>query len=403
MRKPSGAADYLLVTLSYLAFTLTDGAMRMLVLLHLHAQGETAWGLALILLPYEAAGVFTNLLSGFLGARFGLKPILTVGLLLQAGACLLLAADPARLSITYVALTQILSGVAKDFVKNSAKSYVKALQPENQGARLFRWVAWMTGSKNAMKGVGFFAGGALLGWVGFSGTNLGLGGALIAASAFSAVTLPSIKGRANARLRGVVLHDTSVLWLSGARLFLFGSRDTWFAVALPLFLASAGWPSITVGAVLAGWVVCYGAVQAFTPSLTRASNTRAASASTARWTLSLLLPLAPAALALWFLPNIASTATVLLAVSIYGVFFAVTSSLHSWLIVAAHDGEKLPERVGFYYAANAAGRLVGTACSGALFSAFPSPERGMAACIGASCCAAIIAAGCTRAHKRRLA
>jgi len=242
---------YLLVSACYQVFTLSDGALRMLVLLHLHAQGQTAWALALLLVPYELAGVLTNLLGGYLGARFGLKATLVLGLLLQAIACAMLAVDAALLTLGYVMATQVLSGVAKDLAKTSAKSYVRLLAPSRNDRGLFRLVAALTGSKNAMKGLGFFVGGALLAAAGFGPTNVALAALLAIACALALAVLPRVPGRAGTPLRSLLAHDADVRWLSAARLFLFGSRDAWFAVALPLFLVHAGWTSAGVGAFLA--------------------------------------------------------------------------------------------------------------------------------------------------------
>lgn len=381
---------YLLVTLCYWGFTLSDGALRMLVLLHLHEQGQTAWGLALVLLPYEAAGVLTNLLGGFLGARFGLKPTLVAGLLLQTLACALLCAEPSSLTVAYVAATQVLSGVAKDLAKTSAKSYVKALQPPDGTAGLFRWVAALTGSKNAMKGLGFFLGGALLSTLGFRETNLALAALLGGFAALAVASLPTVPGRPQATLRGVLRQDAAMWWLSAARMFLFGSRDAWFAVAVPLYLVGAGWSHLTVGGFLAVWVLVYGVVQAAAPRLTRGRDPAHGARATATWTAALLAPLVPAALLLE--PNDAPATVTAAVLCAYGALFAVTSSLHSWLVVAMHDDARATERVGFYYAANALGRLAGTAASGWLFGAAADRGDGLTACLWASCAAVCAAA-----------
>jgi MFS family permease len=403
MTPRTALGGYLLVTLCYWAFTLSDGALRMLVLLHLHDRGQTAWALALVLIPYEVAGVVTNLLGGYLGARFGLRPTLSLGLLLQAAACAMLAADAATLSVTYVAVTQVLSGVAKDLAKTSAKSYVKALQPTADGARLFRWVAWLTGSKNTMKGLGFFAGGALLAWIGFGPTNRWLAAALAGCAALAFVTLPRVAGRRGAAPLDVLRQDAAMGWLAAARVFLFGARDAWFAVAVPLFLVGRGWTPVEVGAFLAGWVVVYGVVQSQAPRLTQVSRPADGARLVARWTAALLLPLLPAALLLPRGPD--PTVVAAVALCVFGGLFAVTSSLHSWLVVALHDDHRGPERVGFYYAANAVGRLLGTALSGALFGAVAAHgdvDAGLAACLYAACVAACLAVACTSRLTRTL-
>jgi hypothetical protein len=400
MTQPRAIRGYLLVTLCYWAFTLSDGALRMLVLLHLHAQGQTAWALALILLPYEAAGVATNLFGGFLGGRLGLRLPLVLGLALQAAACWMLASDPDRLTLAFVAGAQCLSGVAKDLVKTSAKSYVKALAPTGGSAGLFRWVAWMTGSKNAMKGLGFFVGGALLTWSGFSGTNIALASLLALFAGFAAGTLPRIQGRPGVSILSVARQDARIWWLSAARLLLFGSRDAWFAVALPLFLVQAGWTHLAVGAALASWIIIYGAVQAAAPRLTQVQTPPSGARATFAWTTLLLGPLLPAA---FFIQRSAHPEVVAAAaLTGYGAVFAITSSLHSWLVVAMHDDDRSAERVGFYYSANAVGRMAGTLASGALFSAAASATQGLAWCMHAACCAILLSAACTAALRRAL-
>lgn len=380
---------YLAVTLSYWAFTLSDGALRMLVLLHLHAQGQTAWALALMLVPYELAGVVTNLLGGWLGARFGQKPVLLLGLLLQLIACLMLALDTAQLTLLYVMATQVLSGVAKDLTKTAAKSYVRTLAPDAGAGPLFGAVAALTGGKNAIKGLGFFLGGALLQAAGFRATNLALAAVLFAMLLWGLWRLPRTPGRAAASITTLFAHEAAVNWLAAARLFLFGSRDAWFAVALPLFLAVTwGWSPAAVGAFLATWVIGYGIVQAATPRLLRSAELRIGARRTAMTTFALLLPLALAWCGLreglpdWWL---------LAGLLLYGAVFAIGSSLHSWLVVALSGAETTAERVGFYYAANAAGRLAGVLLSGWLYSCWSGGAAGLAATIVASAVTVVLA------------
>jgi MFS family permease len=380
----------LLVTLCYCMFMLSDGALRMLVLLHLHENGQTPFALALLLLPYEAAGVVTNLLGGWLGGRFGQKPVLLTGLALQGLACLLLSVDGAWLTLPYVMGTQVLSGIAKDLAKTAAKSYVRVLAPTAASGTLFRVIAGMTGSKNAMKGLGFFAGGALLASAGFRGTNVALAVLLLVILVLAARTLPGTAPRARAALSAVLLHAAPIHWLAVARLFLFGSRDVWFAVALPLFLASSwGLGSAAVGGFLAVWVMGYGVVQAMAPKLVRAHDLRRGTYLAFATTLTLLAPLAITGLALQgSQPN----GWVLAGLLLYGGVFAVTSSLHSWLVVAMAGAESTAERVGFYYAANALGRLAGTLASGWLFGSYASASDGLLATVLAAGGAVVIAA-----------
>ncbi|MEO6596329.1 MAG: organoarsenical effux MFS transporter ArsJ [Planctomycetota bacterium] len=386
--------DYLLVTACYWAFTLSDGALRMLVLLHLHQLGQTPLALALVLLPYEAAGLCTNVLGGWLGARFGLKLTLLLGLALQVGACTMLTVEAERLTVAYVMATQVLSGIAKDLTKTGAKSYVRRLAPGASAGALFRLVARLTGSKNALKGLGFFAGGALLATTGFRGTNAALALLLLALALIALYRLDNPTVRRHAKVRDVLMHGADVNWLAAARFFLFGSRDVWFAVALPLYLASTlRWPTPFVGAFLATWVIGYGIVQAMTPRLLKPRSTRIGAAHTAHQTALLTIPLLATAAALHC--GVPPAACLTAGLFVYGALFAMASSLHSWLIVALGSEASVSERIGFYYAANAAGRLVGTLASGALFAAYAEGTPGLVACLLAATVAVALATLCT--------
>lgn len=391
---PPGAGDssahYLRVALGYGAFTLTDGALRMLVLLHLHAVGYTPLEIGGILAVYELLGVVTNLLAGGLGARFGLKPLISSGLALQAfalGGLALMGEAPA---LGGLLVTQGISGVAKDLVKTGAKSSVKRLAPEGTDGPLLRWVAWLTGSKNALKGAGYFLGGALLAWVGFVGAAWSLAGIVIVGACVALPNLPRLAsrhGRGAGRAGGPSMQ---IRWLSAARLFLFASRDAWFAVALPLYLRAAlGWSLESTGAFLAAWVVGYGFVQASAPRWLggrRGSDAGRLLTCTA----SLLAPLGALALALSLERTPALAVPVGLA--IYGVIFALCSALHSYLIVAFSEEARVSQRVGFYYSANALGRLGGTLASGALFQWAGSGEDGLLACLAGSAGCVLLAA-----------
>jgi hypothetical protein len=392
--------DHAVVTAGYWAFTLSDGALRMLVLLHLHAVGRSPIELLVVLLPYEVAGVVANLAGGWLGARFGLKSTLVAGLLLQAGACAALAADPAWLTLPLVMGTQLASGIAKDLTKTGAKSYVKLLAPAGDHGALFRLVALLTGSKNALKGIGFFAGGALLATVGFRGAVLVLAAAVAGAAAAAGAWLPPAAGKAATRagVGAVFAHERWLNWLAAARLFLFGSRDAWFAVALPLFLvADAGWSQAAVGAFLAAWVIGYGVVQALTPAVLRPRDAAAGGRMVTAWTAALLLPIATAA---WLLAGSLAPGTVLVVtLAVYGALFAVDSSLHSWLVVA-RGGERVALQVGFYYAANALGRVAGLAASALLFAGAGEGRAGLQACLLGSAIAIAAATACSLPLRR---
>ena len=249
----SALQQYMLVTANYWAFTLTDGALRMLVVFHFHQLGYSTLEIALLFLFYESFGVLTNLYGGWLGGRFGLRMTLWSGTLLQVVALLMLipVADswPKWWSVAYVMLAQALSGIAKDLNKMSAKSAIKTVVPETPDdhtrgqQQLFRWVAILTGSKNALKGVGFFLGGVLLTTIGFNAAVAVMAAGLLVAFCGTLV-LPAGMGRMKQKPAFNTLFSKSqgINRLSLARFFLFGARDVWFVVALPVFLEAAlGW------------------------------------------------------------------------------------------------------------------------------------------------------------------
>lgn len=361
------ARSYALVTAGYWAFTLTDGALRMLVLLYFHDLGYSPVSLAFLFLLYEVMGIVTNLLGGWVGARTGLHRTLLAGLGLQVVALLALTLhDPSWAevaSVGFVMAVQALSGVAKDLTKMSSKSAVKYVAGD--GA-LFRLVAVLTGSKNALKGIGFFVGAALLSWLGFDG-------ALLVMAALIAVTLVAVwflldadlgVTKKKTPLRSILSKAPAINRLSIARLFLFGSRDIWFVVALPVFLDDElGWSYEGIGGFLAAWVIGYGLIQSLAPKLIRGDEAVAA----ARWVLGLAAVTAAIAGAV----GVESTRTVAVVggLLVFGAVFAVNSSLHSYLILAYSKGDDVSLDVGFYYSANAAGRLVGTFLSGLLYLA----------------------------------
>ncbi len=369
--------QYALVTGNYWAFTLTDGALRMLVVLHFHQLGYGPLQIALLFLFYEIFGVVTNLVGGWLGARIGLNRTMNIGLALQIVALAMLAVPTAWLTVPLVMAAQALSGIAKDLNKMSAKSSVKLLVADGAQGTLYRWVAALTGSKNALKGVGFFLGGGLLTWLGFRGSVLAMAAALALVWIASLALLRRDLGRAKAapKFRQVFSKSRAINVLSAARLFLFGARDVWFVVALPVFLASVlGWDHWQVGAFLAVWVVGYGIVQASAPRFTGRDPLQPPGRGAAfGWAAALAVVPAGIALLLSGWPP----QTVLVAgLALFGVLFAVNSALHSYLIVsyAREDGVSLD--VGFYYMANAMGRLLGTVLSGWVYQA-----AGLVACL----------------------
>jgi len=377
-----GTRNYVIVTLAYWGFTLTDGALRMLVLLHFFRLGYSPFTLALLFLLYEAAGIGANLVGGWLATRHGIARMLAIGLATQiAGFLLLSAVSPAwsaALSVAWVLLAQGICGVAKDLTKTASKSAIKLTAGEASG-RLFRWVAFFTGSKNAMKGAGFFLGGLLLEALGFRGALWAMAAALAAVLAGVLLALPPQMGKAkaSARLRDLFAKDAGINLLAAARVFLFGARDVWFVVGLPVFLYAQGWTFPMVGGFLAAWTIGYGVIQASAPALVRRSaDGLSAEVPAARhWSLALaLVPAALAAMALSGVPR--SDLFVPAGLCLFGVVFAVNSSVHSYLVLAYAGSEKAAEDVGFYYAANALGRFGGTLLSGLLYA-----WGGLAACL----------------------
>jgi predicted MFS family arabinose efflux permease len=380
---------YALVTAAYWAFTLTDGALRMLVLLHFHALGHGPVTLAFLFVLYELCGVITNLLGGWLAARTGLRVTLLGGLALQVVALAMLAAlSPTwtvTLSVAYVMATQALSGVAKDLTKMSAKSSLKLLVRPDEGQRLFRWVALLTGSKNALKGAGFFLGGLLLQLLGFRGALLIMAAGLVLTLVVATLGLPADLGRskAKAKFRTLLSPNRGINVLSAARLFLFGARDTWFVVGVPLFLAvQLGWADAQVGAYLALWVIGYGAIQAAAPRLVRLVLRGPPGRGIAQL-LALALVLVTATMPLLLAQGVDPATVVLAGLAVFGVVFALNSAVHSYLVLAYAEGDKVAMQVGFYYMANALGRLGGTIASGVL-----AARAGVAACLWAAAAAA---------------
>ncbi len=359
--------NYLVVTGGYWAFTLTDGAIRMLVVLYFHRLGYSPFEVAMLFLFYEFFGIVTNLVGGWLGARIGLNLTMHIGMAMQVVALLMLTVPDAWLSVPYVMAAQALSGIAKDLNKMSAKASVKTLAGEGQGSKLFKWVAVLTGSKNALKGAGFFVGAALLEWLGFRGTLHVLAGALALVLVTTLFLLPSGVGRMKSKPKftHIFSNTPAINWLSAARFFLFGSRDVWFVVALPVFLYDIlGWDFTAVGGFLALWVIGYGIVQAAAPRLIRQrSHGHGPGGGTARLT-ALLLMLAPAGIALALERGLPPAPVLITGLIVFGIIFAINSSVHSYLILAYSDTEKVSMNVGFYYMANAGGRLTGTVLSG---------------------------------------
>lgn len=378
--------QYLVVTGNYWAFTLTDGALRMLVVLHFHALGYSPLSIAMLFVFYEVFGVITNLVGGWLGARLGLNRTMNIGLFLQLVALAMLLVPASMLTVIWVMAAQALSGIAKDLNKMSAKSSIKLLLPAGAEGALYKWVALLTGSKNAMKGAGFFLGGVLLMTIEFRGAVLAMLLGLLLVWLLSLLLLTRDLGKAKnkPKFREMLSKSRAINILSAARMLLFGARDVWFVVALPVFLAQTlGWDHWQTGGFLALWVIGYGAVQTQAPRLTgSAKGALPDGRSAARWAAPLMI--IPALIAVALLIEIDPALTVVIGLLLFGAVFAVNSSLHSYLIVSYAGRDGVSMDVGFYYMANAMGRLIGTLLSGWLFQWAGEGSSGLQACLWVS-------------------
>jgi len=389
MQLPAAVRQYLLITFNYWSFTLTDGALRMLVVLHFHDLGYTPFAIAMLFLFYEIFGVVTNLVGGYLGARLGLNRTMNLGLGMQVLALGMLLVPAASLplwlaGVPWVMAAQALSGVAKDLNKMSAKSAIKLLVPKGEQGKLYKWVALLTGSKNALKGAGFFLGGVLLALLGFELAIATMASMLGLVWLLSLVMLKKDLGKAKnkPKFTEIFSKSRSVNILSAARLFLFAARDVWFVVALPVYLASKfGWDHWAVGGFLAVWVIGYGIVQTLAPKITGNHQHQSLAVgavpdgrSALIWAsiLAFIPALIASAIQFSFYPE----ASLLLGLMLFGALFAVNSSLHSYLIVSYASEEAVSLDVGFYYMANAMGRLVGTVLSGWVYQ-----SHGLVACL----------------------
>lgn len=382
-----GIKDYINVTLAYWGFTLTDGALRMLVVLYFHQLGYSPLEVAMLFLFYEFFGIVTNLFGGWLGARFGLKITLFSGLALQIGALILLA-QTQWLGVAYVMVLQAVSGIAKDLNKMSAKTAIKQLVPKDQGSTLFKWVALLTGSKNALKGIGFFLGGLLLALFGYQDSLYILAAGLLTITLFVATQLKqSLEAKAyKPKFSQIFSSSRRVNRLSFARCFLFASRDVWFVVALPVFLVmEQDWSSSSVGTMMAAWVIVYGIFQSSTPKFFKLAGKQA------NGNAALLAVIALGAVLGTMLVSMkvfALETVVLIGLMLFAVVFAINSAIHSYLIVDYARAEGASMDVGLYYMANASGRLIGTVLSGVVYQFY-----GMTGCIIASLLSVLICIG----------
>ncbi|MBD1997168.1 organoarsenical effux MFS transporter ArsJ [Leptolyngbya sp. FACHB-541] len=368
--------NYILVTIAYWGFTITDGALRMLVLLYFNRIGYSPLEIAMLFLFYEVFGVVANFLGGWIGSQMGLKVTLYTGIGLQVFSLVLLAfLNPEWtqwFAVVFVMVAQAFSGIAKDLTKMSSKSAIRLVVPQEAQSSLFKWVAVLTGSKNALKGVGFFVGSALLATVGFENSLLIMAAGLFAIM-LTGFFLPKGMGRIKAKIGFKQLFSKSreINILSAARFFLFGSRDVWFVVGLPVFLYDVlGWTFTQVGGFLACWVIGYGTIQFLAPTLlNRFGSGQPPRAATIQfWTFTLTA--VPAAIALALSLNLPANLVIIAGLTIFGVVFAFNSAVHSYLVLAFTDDDKVALNVGFYYMANSGGRLAGTVLSGLIFQFF---------------------------------
>ena len=377
--------QYLVITGNYWAFTLTDGALRMLVVLYFNQLGYSPLSIAMLFLFYEIFGVITNLVGGWLGARLGLSKTMNIGLALQIVALLMLTVPSGYLTVVYVMAAQALSGIAKDLNKMSAKSAIKLLVLKSTNdnhvdseQKLYHWIAILTGSKNALKGIGFFLGGLLLTLLGFKGAVQLMAVVLFVVWLMSLFLLKKDLGKAKnkAKFSEIFSKSAAINILSAARMFLFGSRDVWFVVALPVYLATSfNWDDWWVGAFMATWVIAYGLVQTVAPRITGKSkkdkvdnNTTPDGRAALKWVslLSITPLIIIAGLHFDFYPQ----ELLIIGLLVFGAVFAINSSLHSYLIVSYADSDGVSMDVGFYYMANAMGRLIGTVLSGFIYQQY---------------------------------
>jgi hypothetical protein len=376
----SNLRDYTVITGNYWAFTLTDGALRMLVVLHFHSLGFTPIEIASLFLFYEFFGIVTNAVGGWLGARIGLNRTMQIGLLMQIGALSMLLVPEQMLTVVWVMMAQALSGIAKDLNKMSAKSSMKSIASEQHDG-LYRIVAFLTGSKNALKGAGFFIGALLLSLFEFQGAVTVMVVMLTVVWVLSLLLLRQELGvmKNKPKFNQIFSKSSAVNWLSLARFFLFGARDIWFVIGLPVFLhRTLEWDFWQVGGYLASWIIIYGFIQAIAPLLTGKNKTPEA-VRTQLLMFGSLLALIPAGIAVALTYDFSVVYVVTIGLLLFALLFAMNSALHSYLIVhfARSDGASLD--IGFYYMANAGGRLAGTVASGALFQVF-----GLDACLWVS-------------------
>jgi MFS family permease len=374
--KSANLRNYALVTGAYWGFTITDGALRMLVLLYFHTIGYSPLQIALLFLFYEVFGIITNFLGGWIGSQFGLKLTLYGGIGIQIFSLVMLSLlNPnwsQGIAIAYIMIAQAFSGIAKDLTKMSTKSAIRLVVPKEAESTLFKWVAMLTGSKNALKGVGFFIGSILLASFGFSNSLLIMAGCL-AFILLTGIMLPKGIGKIKTKVKFKQLFSKSpeINILSAARFFLFGSRDVWFVVGLPVFLYSTlNWQFAEVGGFMACWVIGYGIIQLLAPTLLKLMGSGQAPKSQTILFWTSILTIVPAAIAIGLQFKLPPNLVIIIGLTIFGLVFAFNSAVHSYLVLAFTEDDDVALNVGFYYMANSGGRLVGTVLSGLVFQSF---------------------------------
>lgn len=398
---PSALKQYALVTANYWAFTLTDGALRMLILLYFANLGYSPLDIAMLFLFYEIFGVITNLFGGYLGAKIGLNKTMNLGLLLQISALTLLLIYQQSLTVALVMIAQAISGIAKDLNKLSAKSSIKLLVDEDKDSTLFRWVALLTGSKNALKGAGFFLGALMLYLSTFANAISAMLIMLVIVWINSLIFLRQELGKTKAKpkFRQLFSPSPAINRLALARLFLFAARDVWFVVALPMYLSvQLQWDHYQVGSFMALWIIAYGIVQTLSPALLKRLPT--SSIGKQSGLIAAILAFVPLVIAQGLHSGLSISHTIIIGLAIFAIIFAINSSWHSFLIVHYANRENVSLNVGFYYTANAMGRLLGTVLSGYIYS-----QYGLISCLIISASFVAIAAISslalpeTRSHK----
>ena len=446
---------FVIISISYLLFTITDGAIRMIVLLHAYNKNFSALQVAVMFTLYELAGVFTNLAAGLMGARWGIRFTLICGLSLQLVSYGLLFGWQDSWSqssaIIYVTVAQMFAGVAKDLTKLGGKTVTKLVTPEEKETQLFKLVSLLTGWKNSLKGVGYFLGSALL-QVSYELALCFMMGLVLLALPFAILGLDTSLGTAkksNARWHDVFqTKNANLNILSLARLFLFASRDFWFEVPLPFFLRSPSCDGLgidpcsvdsdcttnaicdvvegvcknlnsgggcgglafqrtVVGAFLGGYIILYGQVQSYTPQLVTGplKQTPPNKLTEVFWGLINCLPTLVAAIVLQWTSimddDSAATGFLVTVIISFAIIFAINSSIHSFLVVNYASSDKVAVSVGFYYMSNAVGRLFGTLGSGLLYTYVGDAANdvsgndavaGLAACFFAGTCSSLLAA-----------